>query len=256
MAELPIAESYRQFIEKEFAGKTIVMLQADEVILARDSSREKLRTKVIGRKITAVYRYGKMLFAALGKGKGFLHIHFGPEGYPVSGDATALSSKCVFSMGFADGSFLWIINERRIGEVGWVQDRETFIRERNYGPDVLQITEKQFLNNVRRRRSCIKAVITNQNVVAGIGNAYADEILFRAGLHPQLPMSMIPTDTLKKLYRKLHEVMTEAAESGGDSGHFFIHNRKAGIPCPVCFTPLKQKYVQTRSTYFCPSCQP
>ncbi|TND07473.1 MAG: formamidopyrimidine-DNA glycosylase [Bacteroidetes bacterium] len=256
MAELPRAEEYRHLIEENFSGKTIAIVQVDEVVLLRENSREKLRSMLIGKKMGPVFRYGKMLFASLGKNKGFILFHFGPEGFPVVGGDGTLSPKCVFSMGFTDGSFLWVINERRIGEIGWVKDKEDFIRRRKYGPDALVITEKQFLNNIRRRRSCIKALLNNQNIVAGIGNAYADEILFRSGLHPQLPMNMISTESLRKVYKNIREVMSEALTPEGSAGHFFVRNRKAGIPCPACHTPLTQKYVQSRSSYFCPNCQP
>jgi len=254
MAELPRVEAYRRLIEGHCKGKTIALVQGDSDLLV-DISMPQLRAKLLKQKIGAVYRHGKMLFVALGKGKGFLVLHFGPEGYPAPDADPALSPLCVFSLGFHDASFLWIINERRIGEIGWTANKEKLIEERGYGPDALIITEKQFLDNVRKRRSAIKAVLMNQDVTAGIGNAYADEILFRAGLHPHLPMRMITTEMLRKLWQEMRAVLSEAIE-GKAEHHFFVLNRKAGQPCPHCHTLTKQKYVQGRSTYFCPSCQP
>jgi formamidopyrimidine-DNA glycosylase len=255
MAELPRVETFRKLIDTSCKGRTIAGVFIDRGLLSRKIQPYRFRRRLTGKTIGESTRHGKLLFIALGKNKGWLIIHFGTQGFPQVSAAKKIPAGCVLCLEFSDRKKLCVINERRIGEIGWTDRKDQLIKQRSYGYDALLITEKQFMEKVRTRRTSIKAVLTNQNVVAGVGNAYADEILFRAGVHPQQLMHMIPADSLRRIYHHMRQLMREAI-SGKNENHFFVTHRKAGIHCPNCYTIIKQKYVQGRSTYFCPSCQP
>lgn len=255
MAELPRVETFRRLIDDSCKGKRIADVFIDPGLLSGKLPPYRFRRKLVGKTLGELSRHGKLLFIALGKNKGWLLIHFGTEGYPMLSGNKKMPEGCVLRLQFTDRKRLLLINERRIGEISWTDRKDRLIKQRSYGHDALLITESQFLEKVRTRRTSIKAVLTNQNVVAGVGNAYADEILFRAGVHPQLLMNMIPVDSLLRIFHQMRQLMREAI-NGKQDNHFFVKNRKAGIHCPNCFTVIKQKYVLGRSTYFCPSCQP
>lgn len=254
MAELPRVEQFRRYISKRCIGLRINAFSAERSMLLRGNTLPKLRSHLVGQHVFEIQRHGKMLFFRLDSG--WLYLHFGPMGYPVVAAKPADDAHSVLCAEFPNGLKLQLINHRRIGEFGWVADKEKFLHSRSYGPDALQVTREEFLERIRRRRAGIKAVLTNQDMIAGIGNGYADEILFRSGLHPHLPVSDLTDEQLNKVYDQLQVVLRTAVHSRRAGTLFFVVNRKEGLPCPKCGTPIRKKYVMGRSAYYCPSCQP
>jgi formamidopyrimidine-DNA glycosylase len=142
------------------------------------------------------------------------------------------------------------------------------------GPEPLVMTAGEFRARIepegKKSRARIKALLLDQGVVAGIGNIYADEALFRAGLRPDTPASAIPTRKLDALFAAIQAVLAQAiAENGssirdyrdahGDAGAFQNHFRaygRAGQPCLACGAAMQAMKVAGRSSTFCPRCQP
>ena len=126
-----------------------------------------------------------------------------------------------------------------------------------------------FAASLHRRKGRIKALLLNQAFLRGLGNIYADEALFRAGIHPMANPSRLSRERARRLYGGIRAVLTEAIEAGGSSisdyvdgegrrGFFQFSHRvyqRTGRPCVSCGTPIRRVAVIQRSSHFCPMCQ-
>ncbi len=161
-------------------------------------------------------------------------------------------------------------NPRRFGRVYLLDHSglERFVARR-FGCDPLAVSWEDFRAVVRKRRGRLKALLMHQQVIAGIGNIYANEILFRARLHPYRNASHLRDGTIRRLYDTMRTVLTEAIRAGGSSVRDFIapdgtkgqYSRRhrvydrAGQPCPTgCGTTLRRLRGE-RSSFYCPTCQ-
>lgn len=174
------------------------------------------------------------------------------------------------TFGFDGGHELRYSDQRRMGRwylVG-VDDLASVPQFAELGPDALTIGEDEFVARVRSRRGQIKNVLTNQQFLAGIGNAYSDEILWQAQIHPHRKRQELSEEQLHALYRAMCEVYAWAApilreqvaeglyqrnEEWRD--HLRVH-RKEGEPCPRCGEPVKSQVTGGRETNYCLRCQP
>ncbi len=137
------------------------------------------------------------------------------------------------------------------------------------GPEPLEIPFEDFAARVKCHRTRMKSLLLNQTFVRGVGNIYADEALFRAGIHPLALSHRLRADRVRRLYDAMVEVLQEAIAAGGSSisdyvdaegrkGFFQISHRvyqRTGEPCVVCGTPIRRVVVAQRSSHFCPRCQ-
>jgi len=137
------------------------------------------------------------------------------------------------------------------------------------GSEPLEVELDRFVNLFRGRKTPIKSALLNQSLLSGVGNIYADESLFRAGLRPRRRASSLSKEGLRRLYLALQEVLKEAIARGGSSisdyvdadgekGFFQLEHRvygREGAPCLVCKTPIKRVVIAGRSSHYCPRCQ-
>jgi formamidopyrimidine-DNA glycosylase len=240
MPELPEVESYAQFFALHALDRTISRVRVlDERILA---VRKTALRKLVGRRFTHVRRHGKHLFAQAGDV--WLRLHFG-----MTGDLTAGAgrfAKVVFE--FEDDTRLAFDDMRLFGVVDLVRDPDVFIRERGLGPDPLVIGVREFRARLAGRRGAIKALLLSQNVVAGVGNLYADETLFRAGIHPGRGADCLSNDDVKAIFTTLRRTLRGAI---GGRAFFMVGHREEGERCPRCGGTIQRTVVGGRTTYFC-----
>jgi formamidopyrimidine-DNA glycosylase len=137
------------------------------------------------------------------------------------------------------------------------------------GSEPLEVELEQFVTLFRGRKTPIKSALLNQKLLSGVGNIYADESLFRAGIRPRRRAASLTRKELARLYAAVQEVLKEAIELGGSSvsnyvdangeeGFFQLQHRvygREGQPCLVCKTPIKRVVIAGRSSHFCPKCQ-
>jgi formamidopyrimidine-DNA glycosylase len=142
-------------------------------------------------------------------------------------------------------------------------------RVERLGPEPLEIGVEEFTAELKRRHSNVKALLLNQTFLRGIGNIYADEALFRAGIHPLAIPARLRADRARKLHAAIREVLSQAIEAGGSSisdyvdaegrkGFFQFQHRvyqRTGEPCVVCGVAVKRILVAQRSSHFCSRCQ-
>ncbi len=254
MPELPEVESIRQYLERTVLTRTIASISGSAPTI--DPVRlPPLSGLVIG----ATARHGKFLFADLDSGSSLV-FHFGMTGNLLLVAGTTpdpLYTRATVS--FADGSRLAFTDPRRFGRLGWVPDREVFIAERRLGPDALTISGETFHSITAHSHQRVKPFLLDQHRVAGIGNIYADEILFQAGIRPLSSLHGVDTARLSLLAAAIPHVLRTAVDLGADFEYYpntwIIPRRSPGTRCPCCGDPVDRVMVAGRYAYFCPSCQ-
>ncbi len=284
MPELPEVETIRRQLEPELRGRRIEELEVLDERWSRPHPPAILETAVSGRPITGLDRRGKYLLMRLDRGETLvMHLrmtgnlllvgdderHPGDRRLPRPSDEER-HLRARFRL--EDGRELWFTDARRFGEgllLGDAALEERFRGRLGVEPLSEEFTPEALAEAAAGRSAPLKSFLLNQSTVAGVGNIYADEALFRARLHPLSPAgSMRPEH-----HRALHEAIIETLEAGisgggasiddyrdarGERGmvqeEFLVHTRE-GLPCVSCGEPVKRIVVAGRSTYFCPSCQ-
>jgi len=258
--ELPEVEVYRRRLARALRARIDAVGVQTPRILQGVSARE-FSARLIGARLTSARRHGKRLYAALDRG-GWLALHFGLTGDLAlyrDGEPEPPYARVVLDLD--DGRRIAYINRRMIGRIGLVPDMAADVRAKKLGPDALdrRLSPDVFRRALAGRRGAIKAVLMDQEVVAGIGNEYSDEILFQAGLHPATPAAALDARALGRLYRHMRKVLTQAVAAGADHARFpkrfLIPNRRAGAPCPRCGGTVTRLHIGGRTGYFCETCQ-
>jgi formamidopyrimidine-DNA glycosylase len=163
----------------------------------------------------------------------------------------------------ASGSELRFVDPRRFGRLSVARGFEA------HGSEPLEVKLDHFLGLFQGRKTPIKSALLNQKLLSGVGNIYADESLFRAGIRPRRRASSLTMDDLRRLYPAVQEVLREAIALGGSSvsdyvdadgeeGFFQLQHRVYGReeePCLECKTPIKRVVIAGRSSHYCPKCQ-
>lgn len=257
MPELPDVEMFRRYLEAHGKGRTIRSVTVRDRLVVPNGSR--LQERARGRKIVSTRRHGKFLLAAL-SGDGWIVMHFGMTGSLSSsedrGDGAETPGATVV-LQFEDGTWLAHVEQRRLGRVVWTPDAERFVAERRRGPDALEVTSGRFAQILDRARGGAKAFLMNQHAMAGIGNIYADEILFQAGIHPASNVRALDKPVRVKLFRSLGSVLRTAirckAEAARYPRTYLTSHRRPGGRCPRCRrSKLKAQPFAGRTSYFCP----
>ena len=262
MPELPEVETVVRSIAP-IAGRRILSAEFRNLRILRGGDPDAMSARLQGRRILNVQRYGKFIVASI-EGGGYLMIHLGMTGRLLLGAAPAKHTHAIFT--FDRGTLLY--DDSR--QFGCIEFSEDFPRRvARLGPEPLEISFDEFAAALRRHKTRIKSLLLNQTFVRGVGNIYADEALFRAGIHPRALTQRIRRDRARKLYDAIIAVLTEAIAAGGSSisdyvdaegrkGFFQINHRvyqRTGEPCTTCRTPIKRVIVAQRSSHFCPRCQ-
>ncbi len=286
MPELPEVETVVRGLNKLIVGKTISSVFSDNPKSFHVDTHDR-KSYVIGSKILHVSRRAKIIIINLSSGYSLVgHLKMTGQmiyrgdvdwgaGHPNNSLVDELpdkSTRIIFE--FSDGTRLFFNDQRKFG---WVKLFETkqVIHLPNItklGPEPLEneFTEKLFINNVlRRKNSNIKAVLLDQTVVSGIGNIYADEVLFASKIHPESRVIDIPTVKLKLLRKNIIEILQMSIDKGGSTSKNYVNAEgkrgsyldfanvyaRAGLDCNVCGTEISKLKVAGRGTHVCRKCQ-
>ncbi|HEY1930597.1 MAG TPA: DNA-formamidopyrimidine glycosylase family protein [Acetobacteraceae bacterium] len=265
MPELPDVELFKRIAEQHGLGRRIARADMVDPGSLDDATPAGLQRQWHNQPLRTVRRHGKVLF--LEAGDLVLAMHFGTNGslqYLADGEAEPGSVR--LWLHFADGGRLAYLNPRRIGHVQAVRGIDAFIKETGLGPDVLEAAFDlaAFAAAIDGRRQAIKPVLMDQQRMAGIGNIYADEILFQAKLHPATPANALDKATARRMFQAVRSVMQTAIDCGAGAESFtdrlpkgfLLPERHAGGRCPRCGTAIQLEKRGGRTGYFCPKCQP
>lgn len=269
MPELPEVETTRRGIAPSILGRRVV-----EVVVREPRLRWRipatLPTAVANQVVRDVRRRAKYLLIDLESGSLILHLG-------MSGNLRALPPKTPIILHdhvdivFDSGVCLRFNDPRRFGSLHWSDDPDSHSLLRKLGPEPLSDEfDGTYLARIARgRKVAIKQFLMNSHVVVGVGNIYASESLFRAGIRPRRAAGRVTRDELERLVLATKAVLGDAIRAGGTtlrdyvnpegaSGYFrqklYVYER-SGEPCRKCATPIRQFVQGGRSTYYCPTCQ-
>jgi formamidopyrimidine-DNA glycosylase len=272
MPELPEVETVRRTLAPAVGGRiSSVWTSGMGLHMARKPPRAKLR-RLVGARITAVRRHGKYLLIDTDRAESIL-VHLGMTGrlrIQRASEPRAPHTHVVLGL---DRRELRFVDARRFGQFDIVVRGE----ERGHaglgalGQDALEhgVDPEALLAAAKHKRTTLKAFVLDQSVIAGVGNIYASEALWRAKLRPSLRTQRLTAPSAVRLAAAIREVIERALDNGGttlsdfvdadgtageNADYLWVYDR-AGLPCMRCRTAIKRSVLQGRATYFCPTCQ-
>jgi formamidopyrimidine-DNA glycosylase len=258
MPELPEVEQVRQYLEKNALGHRILSVDVFDVGVLQDIDAQTLQRNLNGRSIIAAIRWGKQMFIGLDDGS-FLTVHLGMTGDLIVGEDGLEPKYSRVAFRFEGGKSLFYIDLRKFGAVGITDSVDRFVTDHRIGPDALRITRSDFIERVSHHRRAIKSVLLDQGVLSGIGNLYADEVLFQVRLHPSIRADCISRKKLVELHNQIGGVLRESIEASSDfdslPNGYLLRARHVGMECPRGNGLLEMTKIGGRTTIFCPECQ-
>ena len=271
MPELPEVETIRRDLLPLLRGRafTRVWVSPDAPRLVQTPTAADFARLLPGKRVEDISRRGKFLVFHLSGGL-YLVVHLRMTGALLHRPSGAPPDRYVRAvLSLDDGSELRFSDLRKFGALWLVPDVSPVLGR--LGPEPLDGLTPSLLREVTaRRRAPIKSVLLDQRALAGLGNIYADEALFAAGLHPQRPASNLSDSEVERLHGAIRRVLTAALDDRGASFRDYVdasgregrHQlrvqvfRRTGQPCYVCGREIARVKVAGRSSHFCPSCQP
>ena len=287
MPELPEVETVCRQLEPELRGATIEALEVLDARWCRPTPPRGLERAVAGARIERLGRRGKYLLLGL-QGERTLVMHLRMTGNLVlvegerrldpsegmrlyEGERSTSERHLRARFRLDDGRQLWFTDPRRFGEAFLIEDAKLAERFSGLGVEPLSgdFTPEALGATAAGRTAPLKSFLLDQSRLAGVGNIYADEALFRARLHPLSPAGSMKPEHMAALREAVVAALEAGIERGGASiddyrdgrgekgamqDEFLVHTRE-GEPCPECGGSISRIVVSGRSTYYCPSCQ-
>lgn len=269
MPELPEVETIRRELYPFAVGTNITDAKFLWEGIVHNGEPDEAKRRLLNRTIKDLGRRGKYLIFSLSDNY-FLLIHLKMSGSLILRKQPELPpyyTRAVISL--ANGWDILLVDPRKFATV-IVTDRPDMVLSK-LGPEPLdnKFTPKVLIEILRQHRSPIKVTLTDQESIAGIGNMYADEALFRAKINPLRPANTLSFEEAERLHRAIIEVLSKGLESKGASTRNYVRPdgnkgsaqlnfqvaHQGGQPCPCCGTPIKRITLRGRGTYFCPDCQ-
>jgi formamidopyrimidine-DNA glycosylase len=275
MPELPEVETMVRGLRPALVGQKIQRLDVRDPTLIQGCSAPELTRRGRGATVAGITRRGKWVVLELAGHRGIIVIQ--PRmtgGFWLVEPQRPEHIRLAFHVEKLRAT-IWYCDTRRLGKICWYADGEAAARAfaRSHGPDALEIARDELAARLVRTARGIKPTLMDQKVLAGIGNIYADEVLHRAGIHPERPAATLSPEQLDRLHRAIGEVLATAIELEGSSfdagyrtvlgleGGFLAQNAVYGreeLPCPTCRRPIVKTRIAGligRPTYYCPGCQ-
>ena len=267
MPELPDLDAIAEFLQPRLLGQTLTAFEMPRPIVFRDLTGAGSQATLVGRRLAAVRRRAKFLVFEFGEGR-LLAINpmLAGELHYCDPDARRLA-RTYLILRWSSGKELRYVDPRSMGKIYLTRRLEDIPTLLETGPEPLsdELTLDLFRQRLRQHHGEIKGILVNHRFVAGIGNAYADEILFRAGLYPFRRRTTLSEQEIATLYRAMRDVLIEARETVrqrmGEEiqtkiRDFLAVHRRGGSPCPCCGTIISEITAHQRITSFCRHCQP
>jgi formamidopyrimidine-DNA glycosylase len=288
--ELPEVEVTRRRIAPHLVGRRIRRVHTTRPSYFFVTPPARLRRVLAGRTSVALERHGKYLLAVLDDGARLV-LHLGMTGQLFSAGVTSprlLSATARASLApeqqlrfrpdahthlhfeFEDGGpDVYFRDTRKFGKVLWLAEGEPHPRLARLGIDALKIDGALLFAATRGRKVAIKSLLLDQSVLAGVGNIYADEALFLAGVRPMRSAARVTRRECDAIARGLVQVLERSIETGGSSisdyvapdgrdGEYQSERRvyaRTGEPCSTCGTAIARRVIGARSSHYCPRCQ-
>ena len=268
MPELPEVETTVRDLRPHLVGRTILAVDVDVARMVRVPAPDAFKQGLAGRTVRALERRGKYIIGTLDRGVLVAHLMMGGSlRWAADTEVPVPYTRIRFQLD--NGSQVWLVNPRTLGGVWLVERAEDVVGK--LGPEPLEqdFTVEVMARQLAGRSAPIKPLLLDQSVIAGVGNIYADESLFLAGIRPERPADELSPRELMLL----HAAIRTALETGvrlrgtsfgdylnpdGDKGTHQEHTkvfRQEGRPCLNCGTLIQKITFRGRGTHFCPRCQ-
>lgn len=270
MPELPEVETIKNELLPHVIGQRVSRLTLFWAGIVRQPPVEEFCSRLVGQRILGLYRRGKYLIFSLND-NGLLIMHLRMTGSLLVKDASAPPEKFVRAILHLDnGTAVHFRDPRKFG-VMWLAEDASSVSSK-LGPEPLEadFTPQVLAQRLGNRSAPIKALLFDQGVIAGIGNMYADEVLYAARIHPLRLGKTLSREEIERLYQAIRRILWAAIDDkgasvenyyrpSGDVGtahfQFQVAHGLGGLTCHTCGGPIERITVRNRGTYFCPECQ-
>jgi formamidopyrimidine-DNA glycosylase len=261
MPELPEVEVFKSIVDDAALNKTIGSIYIEREDILEDVSPQDFVNALEGDRLESTSRYGKYLFIETKKGNTVL-MHFGMTAFPVyyeSEDDKPDYPRAIFH--FDDDGHLAFDCRRMLGKLSLVESEEAFVEQKDLGIDAMdpQLDKDKFRELIRSSRGYIKTTLMKQELIAGLGNEMADEIVYQIGLHPKSKIGALSDRDIDRLYDTMHEVIEVRVNTFRQPENlpenYLLRHRDDGETCPKCGGTIHRVKISGRSSYVCDSCQ-
>jgi len=279
MPELPEVETIRRDLEPHLVGHHVTRIEIKDSRLMNAVAEKQFRKAIVGKPWTALLRKGKYLIARLSDGSEII-FHLRMTGQLVLKTSKGLERVGILEKPLTDnhrllfefdhGIGLAFYDQRRFGEVFLRGPKDKWPGKTDLGPDPLDsLSQEDFVGRLRQKTTRIKPLLMDQRFLAGVGNIYAQEALFKAAIRPNRPANRISKSEAGFLFNALQETLLNAIErrgstarnyrdaygnSGSAQDYHTVYDR-GGEPCVKCSTLLRASRLSGRGTVYCPQCQ-
>jgi formamidopyrimidine-DNA glycosylase len=259
MPELPDVETFKRYLDATSLHQRITGVDVRSAYVLKDVSARELARRLKGRSFESSRRHGKHLFVR-SDGDFWLRLHFGMTGslhYFKGEEKAPKHARVVFV--FERDRRLAFEDQRKFGEIGLIEDVNEYLKKRALGPDALDISLSQFRGILGTHRGKVKTILLNQRLIAGIGNIYADEVLFHTRVHPATEAAHLGEESVGKLFRTTRHILKKAIDAKANVDRmpksWVLLRRGKGGKCPRCGRALKSATIGGRAAWFCAHCQ-
>jgi formamidopyrimidine-DNA glycosylase len=272
--ELPEVETVRARLAPAVVGRRLERVEISDARLTRPEDPILVAAELVGERVASLERRGKYLIFRFESGRGLLvHLRMTGSFRHVAGNGLPDDPYRRAVVSLDDGSDVAYRDVRRFGTWQLVEptELEPFLGGR-LGAEPLSpaFTARTLAGRLAGRRAPVKAALLDQRTLAGMGNIYVDEALWRARIHPLRPAGELETDEIRRVHRAVRQALQaglarqgatirDYATPDGSSGamqHEFKVYGRAGEPCERCGTPIEKTRAGGRGTWYCPTCQP
>lgn len=257
MPELPEVETIVRDLVPLLAGRRVIAVEVVAGLVVKTGL-----DGLAGNTIEQVHRHGKTV--VLRCTGGVLTIHLGMTGKLLVNGLRTPYTRVAFAL---DDGVLLYDDIRQFGRVHWGAALPAHLAE--LGPDPLEIDPDEFLARLKSRRGAVKPVLLDQKFLRGIGNIYADECLYRAGIHPKARAACLSRPRATALYEAIQHTLgfaiaqrgssiSDYVDASGERGGFQMYHQvygKQGEPCTLCGHAIRRIVIAQRGTHYCPKCQ-
>lgn len=268
MPELPEVETVARGLRQPLVGRRVERVWYEREKVIAMPGADEFAARIVGQTFRAVARRAKYIVCQMDHDVFGVHLRMTGRLYVAA--ASPPDDRWVrLRLQLDGGAALHFSDARRFGRVYLAPDLAAFTQ--NIGPEPLDddFTAEVLAERLRGRRRQIKALLLDQSVIAGVGNIYADESLFRARIHPLRSADTLDGAELTRLHEAVRYVLNQGidhegasvnwyrkpdGERGDSQEHFSVYDR-AGLPCPRCGAAIAKIRVTQRGTHFCPNCQ-
>ncbi len=257
MPELPDVEVYRRYLNSTALHKQVRDVDTHSTRVLKGIGSRALTSLVSRTRINETTRHGKHLLVRFGRSN-WLAVHFGMTGYLAyykDESDEPEHAQVVFELG--NGYHLAYVAARKLGHLQPIDGPDSFCEHEKLGPDALdEISDAGELADILSdKKGAIKTALMDQHTIAGIGNVYSDEVLYRAHIHPASDVSALDRARVKKVFRAMRSVLNKVIEKQAQPDKlprsYLLRHREEGAECPICGGTIVRRKFSGRGAYLC-----